>query len=107
MALLRPRRTRVGGGDQPAPGDQVGAAVVTIDHAFDQRWTSSVGERALDRLSELAAVGGAQPPTLPVLGVEDLDQPGVVPILDIVVWPVVDLDLDSVAVVVNQEDDDR
>ena len=68
----------------------MGGTVVPIDHAFDQRRTSLVGKRDLDRLGELAAVGGAQAPALPVLGIEDLHQPGVVPVLDVVVRPVVD-----------------
>jgi hypothetical protein len=43
----------------------MGGAVVPIDHAFDQRRTSLVGECDLDRFGELAAVVARKPRPFP------------------------------------------
>ena len=57
-----------------APRDEVGRAVVAIDDTFDQSWTIVVGERDLDRVCQLSAIGDADAASTTVLGVEGLDQ---------------------------------
>jgi hypothetical protein len=104
--LLRARRTGIGCRHQATPGNEILGTVVAIDDAFDQRRSRPVRERDLDRLTELAAVDDAQAAAPAVLSVERGDQPGIVPILDVVVGTVMELDLDGVTVIVDQEDAD-
>src|SRR3954451_117461 len=104
---LRTRRSCIRRGNQMTPGDQLRRAVIAIDDTFDQRRPLAVRNRDLDGFGELTAVLGAQAAAMTVLGVEHLDQSGVIPILDVVVGTVVDLDLDRVSMIVDQEDDDR
>ena len=66
-----------------------------------------MGAGRLDRRGQLAGGGGAQPKAVAVFGIEGGYEAGVVPVLDVVVRAVVDLDLDGVAVVVDQEDEYR
>lgn len=90
-----------------APCDQFLTAVVLVDSALDQGWASLVVVGSDDSLLELAGGVGDEGDTVAVGGVEGLHQQGVVPVLDLVVAAVVDLDLDGVAAVVDQQDGDR
>jgi hypothetical protein len=56
---------------------------------------------------EFSTIGRPQAAAMTVLGIERLNQPGIVPVLNVVVGAVMGLDLDRVAVIVNKEDDHR
>src|SRR4029077_13357579 len=75
--------------------------------AFDQRGTAGMTKSLLDGACELLSIGGADSETIPVRSIEDLDDAGIVPILDVVVRSVVDFHLDGVTAVVDEEDDHR
>ena len=100
-------RAAVGGGDFGAPFDQGFGAVRTVQVAFDQGGAARVGFGLFDGARQFAGGGGAEAEAVSVFGVEGGDQAGVVPVLDVVVRAVMDLDFDDVAVVVHEEDDDR
>ena len=104
---MRARRTGIRCCHQAAPGNEIGGTVVTVDDAFDQRRPIVIGERYLDRRGQLSAIGDADAASATVLGVERRDQPGIVPVLDIVVGTIMDLNLDRVSMIIDQEDDNR
>lgn len=89
-----------------APCDQFLTAVILVDSALDQSWASLVVVGGDDGLLELASGVGDEGDAVAVGGVEGLHQQGVVPVLDLVVAAVVDLDLDGVAAVVDEQDRD-
>jgi hypothetical protein len=66
-----------------------------------------VCQRDLDSFGEFPAIVCTQAAAEAILSVEHLDQPGIVPVLDIVVGAVMNLDFDRISMIVNQEDDDR
>jgi hypothetical protein len=53
------------------------------------------------------AVIGAQAASMTTFGIKSPDEPGIIPILDVVVGAVMDLDLDRVCVIVDEKDDHR
>src|SRR5260370_8666938 len=89
-----------------SPGDEFGGAIVAIDTAFDQCRAVLMRERRLDRGGELPTGGSDKSLAMAVLGIECLNQPGVVPILDVVVGPVMASDFHHVPVIVDQKQDD-
>mmetsp|Transcript_10882 Transcript_10882/g.19059 ORF Transcript_10882/g.19059 Transcript_10882/m.19059 type:complete len:255 (-) Transcript_10882:1225-1989(-) len=94
----------VGGGDAAAPLEELLAAVVAVEDALDED-QPLVRLRLLDRCVELEFVVDAHGEGVRVAVGEGVDEGLVVPVLDVVVRAVVDLDLDGVAAVVQQEDD--
>lgn len=79
------------------------AAVILVNRALNQGGASLVLIRLGNRVLQLARRVGDEADTLAVGRVERLHQQGVVPVLDLVVRAIVDLDLDRVAAVVDQE----
>jgi hypothetical protein len=78
---LRARRPGVGDRDLAAPGNKIFRAIVAIDDAFDQRPHVMIGDGRFDRFLELRAIVGAYAAALAVLGVERLDQSGIIQFL--------------------------
>lgn len=72
-------------------------AILPVQAAFDQRRTTSVLPGLRDRICEFARRRGFQPETMAFSCIEHIDQPGIVPVLDVVVRAVMDLDLDDIA----------
>jgi hypothetical protein len=101
--LLRARRPGVGDRDLAAPGNEFGRAIIAVDDAFDQRRPVVVGDGRFDRFLKLPTIGSAQAAAFAVLGVERLDQSGIVPVLDVVIGAVMDLNLDGISVIVDEE----
>ena len=78
--LLRSRRPAIRNGDVVTPGDQIGRAVVAIDDALDQRRPVMVGERDLDCLGQLFAIGHAQAFSAAIIGEESIHQTRIIDI---------------------------
>ena len=106
-ALLRSRRPGVCLGYLATPRNEFGRAIVTIDDAFDQRRPVTVRESHFDGFVQFPTIGRTQAAAMTVLGIERLNQPGIVPVLDIVVGAVMNFNFDRVAVIVDKEDDNR
>jgi hypothetical protein len=85
------------------PRNEVGRAIVTIDDAFDQGWPVMVSDRHFDSFIQFLAVGSAKAAPTTVLGIKRPDQPGIIPILNVIVGAVMDLDLDGVSVIVDRK----
>src|SRR5882762_7505971 len=66
-----------------------------------------MSESLLDGDRQLLSIGSAESASLPISGVEHVHNAGVIPVLDVVVRPVVDLHFDRVSAIVDQEDDHR
>src|ERR1700742_4742669 len=66
-------------GDFGSPGDDLGAGVLVGDLAFDEDRAARVGAGCGDRVGQFGWRGGRQAQAVAVLGVEDVDQAGVVP----------------------------
>ena len=92
-ALLRSRRPGVGFCYLATPRNEVGRGIVAINDAFDQRRPVIVGDRHFDGFLKFLAVSGAQAASMTILGIKSPDEPGIIPILDVVVGAVMDLDL--------------
>src|SRR5262245_13816939 len=97
----------VGCGHPGSPLQKLFCAIVSVDRAFNQRRTCRVIKRRLDGSSKFSSIGGEQAKARSIRGIEHLHQAGIVPVLDVVVWSIVDLNLDRVPAVVDQEDEDR
>jgi hypothetical protein len=67
------------------------------DLTFDQDWPAGVLAGFADRVGQFSCCCGPQTETVAVVGVERGDQPGVVPVLDVVVRAIMDLRFDDVA----------
>ena len=80
------------------------ATVVRVDGDLDQA-RPVVCEGLFHRPVQIADGRGTQPETVAFVGVEDLHEPRIIPVLDPVIRAVVDLRLDRVAAVVDQHDD--
>src|SRR6266481_3552746 len=66
-----------------------------------------MSESLLDGGCQFLSIASAESASFPVSGVEHVHNAGVVPVLDVVVRPVVDLHFDGVSAIVDQEDDHR
>jgi hypothetical protein len=97
----------VGCGHPGSPLQKLFCAIVSVDRAFNQRRTCRVIKRLLDGSSKFSSIGGEQAKARSIRGIEHLHQAGIVPVLDVVVWSIMDLNLDRVPTVVDQEDEDR
>jgi hypothetical protein len=95
------------GGDPGAPFQELLAGVILVRHHLDEAEAvlSVVAGGRGDGRRELLLRGHPGGPAPPLAVVDGVDEARVVPVLDDVVGPVVDLHLDGVAAVVDEEDD--
>src|SRR5262245_7460974 len=100
-------RAGVGCGHPGSLLQKLFCAIVSVDRAFNQRRTGRVIKRLLDGRSKFFSIGSQQAKARSIRGIEHLHQAGIVPVLDVVVWSIVDLNLDRVTAVVDQENEDR
>ena len=107
LGLLRPWWPGVGFCYLASPRNQVGRGIVSINDAFDQRGPVTVRDCHFDSFLQFLPVGGTQAAPTTILGIKRPDQPGIVPIFDVVVGAVMDLDLDRIPVIVDKKDDHR
>src|SRR5262249_13386890 len=82
-------------------------AIITFNGAFYQRRSGCMTECLFDGGGEFASVGGTEAMALAIIGVEHVHNASIVPFLYVVIRSVVDLHLDCIAMIVDQEDDDR
>src|SRR5215813_11330221 len=66
-----------------------------------------MSESLLNGGREFLSIGSAESTSFPVSGVEHGYNTGIIPVLDVVVRPVVDLHFDRVTMIVDQKDDYR
>jgi len=83
------------------PGNKFLATIVAVDETLDQGRAVGVGGSLTDRPGEFFPISGATALAVSSASVEGFNQRRVVPVFDVVVLAVVDLDLDGISAVVD------